>query len=42
LIAILGGSTLQKNRPIGVVALWRGYQIFENLKQGYLLAKTCG
>jgi hypothetical protein len=42
LIAILGGSTLQKDRPIGVVALWRGYQIFENLKQGYLLAKTCG
>ena len=42
LIAILGGSSLQKNRPIGVVALWRGYQIFENLKQGYLLAITCG
>ncbi len=42
LIAILGGSNLQKNRPLGVVALYRGQQVFENLKQGYLLAKTCG
>lgn len=35
LIARMGGSGLQKNRPLGVVSLWRGMEKFIVIKEAY-------
>ncbi|MEA5261064.1 IS4 family transposase [Arcicella aquatica] len=35
LIAMIGGSLLQKNRPLGCVTLWRGFQKFQTIKEIY-------
>lgn len=40
LMARLGGSNLQKDRPLGVIALWKGFSKFLDIREGYLLAKS--
>lgn len=42
LIALLGGSPLQKNRPLGTVSLWRGLKTFTIIKATSQIIKDVG
>lgn len=42
LIALLGGSPLQKNRPLGTVSLWRGLNTFTIIKTTSQIIKDVG
>ncbi len=42
LIALLGGSMGWKNKPIGVVCLWKGWKDFLLLRQAWMACDTCG
>jgi len=42
LIALLGGSPLQKNRPLGTVTLWRGLKTFAIIKATSQIIKDVG
>lgn len=39
LIAQIGGSSLQKNRPLGVPSLWKGFRKYLLIKETYILFK---
>lgn len=39
LIAQIGGSSLQKNRPLGVPSLWKGFRKYRLIKETYNLFK---
>lgn len=39
LIAQIGGSSLQKNRPLGVPSLWKGFRKYQLIKETYNLFK---
>lgn len=42
LIAVLGGSPLQKNRPLGTITLWRGLKTFAIIKATAEIIKDVG
>ena len=42
LLALLGGSNLQKNRQLGAVSIWRGFQQFKIIKQTDSICKDVG
>ena len=42
LIAQIGGSNLQKNRHLGVVSLWKGWNKFLIIRETWLMQKDVG
>ena len=42
LIAQIGGSSLQKDRPLGVPSLWKGFRKYYLIKETYNLFKKDG
>ena len=42
LIALLGGSPLQKNRPLGTITLWRGLKTFAIIRATSQIVKDVG